>query len=54
MKLVDFVGFLLIIYSGIVIVHNLVVNYGTACFDILSMVLSLFALMYSVFMRVVG
>ena len=44
---------LLIVFAFLIITYNLIINIGTECFDKVSMIMSVFALIYSAFLRMI-
>ena len=44
---------LLLIIVTLIIIYNFIITAGTDCFDKFSMSLSLFALMYTIFLRII-
>ena len=53
LRLVRIAGILLILLSLLIIITNLVENFGTDCFNMRQMILSIFCLIYSVFLRII-
>jgi len=44
---------ILIVFVFLIIIYNFVVTSGTECFDRFSVIMSLFALIYSIFLRII-
>ena len=44
---------LLLVIVSLIIVYNFIITAGTDCFDKFSMGLSLFALIYTIFLRII-
>jgi len=45
---------ILIVFAFLIIVYNLILAVGTPCFDKLSMIMFVFALIYSAFLRMIN
>ena len=43
----------LLFFSAMIIVYNFILTGGTECFDKFSMTMSIFALMYAIFLRII-
>tara|TARA_Y100000034_G_scaffold100307_2_gene123565 strand:+ start:1664 stop:1825 length:162 start_codon:yes stop_codon:yes gene_type:complete len=52
MELKKLADVLLLIITILIIVYNILTTLGTECFDKFSMVLSLFAIGYTIFLRI--
>lgn len=44
---------ILIIFATLIITYNLITTAGTECYDKLSMLMSIFVLAYTIFMRII-